>query len=88
MLYIIKIRLISSCSGVGCVNFMEIKKGKWKHFKGGIYSVIGVGKHSETLDELVVYEHVGQIWVRPKKMFLENVKKWDKIVPRFEYLGE
>jgi cyclomaltodextrinase / maltogenic alpha-amylase / neopullulanase len=67
---------------------MEIKKGKWKHFKGGVYSVIGLGKHSETMEEFVVYEHDGQIWLRPKKMFLETIEKEGKTMPRFKYLGE
>ena len=47
----------------------EIKKGKWKHFKGGVYDVLGVAKHSETMEEFVVYEHDGVMWIRPKAMY-------------------
>jgi hypothetical protein len=57
----------------------EIKLGKYKHYKGTIVEVIGVAKHSETLEDMVVYNHpdpikgevANTLWVRPKKMFLE-----------------
>ena len=65
----------------------EIKKGKWKHFKGGVYDVLGVAKHSETMEEFVVYEHDGVMWIRPKAMFLETIERDGKKMPRFEYLG-
>ncbi|MDO8452447.1 MAG: DUF1653 domain-containing protein [bacterium] len=69
---------------------MEIKLGYYKHYKGGIYKVIGVAKHSEDPEDLyVVYEHDdGEMWIRPKTMFLENVEKDGKTMPRFEFLGE
>ncbi len=72
---------------------MEIKLGKYKHFKGGIVTVIGVGKNSENYnEEFVVYTHphegVEQIWIRPVAMFLENVEKDSYSGPRFEYIGE
>ncbi|MDP3997201.1 MAG: DUF1653 domain-containing protein [Candidatus Andersenbacteria bacterium] len=68
-----------------------IKLGKYRHYKGKEYEVIGVAKHSETLEELVVYralygEH--QIWARPVVMFLEEVEVYGKKVPRFEFVGE
>ncbi|MEK7180876.1 MAG: DUF1653 domain-containing protein [Patescibacteria group bacterium] len=69
----------------------EIKVGKYRHFKGNEYEVIGVAKHSETLEEFVVYRALyggGELWVRPKEMFLEKVNKDGKSVSRFEYLGE
>lgn len=73
----------------------KIKIGKYRHFKGDIIRVIGMAKHSETLEEFVVYKHItgkrkGEkyFWVRPIKMFLEKVIVNDKKVPRFEYLGE
>jgi hypothetical protein len=52
--------------------------GLYKHYKGNIYEVIGVAKHSETLEEMVVYKATYQpeghnLWVRPLKMFLETV---------------
>ena len=70
-----------------------IKFGRYRHYKGKNYRVIGLAKHSETLEEMVVYEALydnteSKLWVRPKTMFLENVAVDGKIRPRFEYLGE
>jgi hypothetical protein len=70
---------------------MEIKPGIYKHFKGNRYKVLGVAKHSETLEDMVVYQALyGEkgLWVRPLKMFLELVEINGQKVPRFEYLGE
>jgi hypothetical protein len=68
---------------------MEVKLGKYKHYKGEFYNVIGVAKHSETLEELVVYEHDdGEMWVRPKEMFLEEVEVGGKKISRFEFVGD
>lgn len=44
----------------------------WMHFKGNVITVIAVGKSSETLEEMVVYEHSGEIWIRPLSMFLDE----------------
>jgi len=66
-----------------------LKLGIYKHYKGKEYEVIGLAKHSETLEDLVVYKALyddGQIWVRPLKMFLEEVEVNGKKVPRFEYV--
>ena len=55
---------------------MEIKIGKYRHFKGNEYEVLFVGKHSETLEELVVYRALygeKQVWVRPASMWNETV---------------
>lgn len=73
----------------------ELKPGKYRHYKGKLYEVIGVSRHSETFEELVVYralyddEKFGKnaLWVRPKKMFLESVIVNGKEVPRFKYVG-
>ena len=68
-----------------------IKIGKYQHYKGNFYEVIGIAKHSETLEDLVVYRALygeGQIWVRPVKIFLEEVKVGGKKVPRFKFVGE
>jgi hypothetical protein len=62
--------------------------GKYRHYKGGEYQILGVAKHSETLEELVIYSHDGELWARPLKMFLEEVEFKGKKLPRFEYLGE
>lgn len=71
---------------------MQIKLGKYQHYKGKHYEVIGVAKHSETLEELVVYKALYQkegenLWVRPLKMFTETIILEGKKAPRFEYLG-
>ena len=69
----------------------EIKPGKYRHFKGEEYEVLGVARHSETLQEFVVYKKLyGEmdLWVRPKEMFLETVERDGRRVPRFEYLGD
>lgn len=64
-----------------------IRLGKYKHFKGMEVEVIGVAKHSETLDELVIYRHEGELWARPVAMFEEQVEVDGKKQPRFTYLG-
>ena len=68
-----------------------LKVGKYRHYKGKEYEVIGIAKHSETLEELVVYQALyGErgLWVRPIKMFLEEVEVDGKKMPRFEYVGK
>ena len=70
---------------------MGIKPGRYRHFKGGEYEVIGVGRHSETLEELVVYRALyGEqgLWVRPAAMWTEMVERDGKRFPRFAYMGE
>lgn len=67
----------------------EIKLGKYKHFKGNEYEVIGIAKHSETLEDFVVYKALygeGGLWIRPASMFLETVERNGKTVSRFEYI--
>lgn len=67
-----------------------IEPGKYKHYKGNEYEVIGVAKHSETMDELVVYRALygeQQLWVRPLEMFEEEVEVDGERVPRFKYIG-
>lgn len=67
-----------------------IQIGRYKHFKGKGYEVIGSAKHSETLEELVVYRALygdHELWVRPVAMFLETVEVDGKQVPRFTYIG-
>ncbi|HHZ19271.1 MAG TPA: DUF1653 domain-containing protein [Firmicutes bacterium] len=65
--------------------------GRYQHYKGNLYQVLGLAKHSETLEEYVVYQALygeKQLWIRPKDMFLESVEVDGKLVPRFQYLGE
>ena len=68
----------------------DIKPGRYRHYKGGEYEVIGVARHSETDEEFVVYRELyGDfgLRVRPKTMFLEIVPNGEKAVPRFQYIG-
>ena len=65
--------------------------GKYRHYKRKEYEVISVARHSETLEEMVVYRALygsHDLWVRPLEMFLEEVEVDGKKVPRFQYLGE
>jgi hypothetical protein len=69
--------------------FKELKLGRYRHYKGQEYKVIGIAKHSEDLEEFVVYRALygdGQLWIRPRKMFMEQVTVDGKKVARFEYL--
>ncbi len=64
-----------------------ITPGRYRHYKGGEYQVIGVARHSETEEQLVVYRPLygeGDLWVRPLDMFLETVEVDGRPVPRFE----
>ena len=68
-----------------------MKPGRYRHYKGNEYVVIGIARHSETDEKLVVYRpDYGEqgLWVRPKEMFLETVEVDGKQVPRFQFLGE
>lgn len=70
---------------------MEIKTGKYRHFKGNMYEVIAIAKHSETLEEMVVYRALyghGDVWVRPAAMWNETVERDGKTFRRFEYMGQ
>ena len=70
---------------------MDLKVGLYKHYKGKIYEVVGIAKHSETLEDMVVYKATYQpdehnLWVRPLTMFLETVVIDGKERKRFEKL--
>lgn len=68
-----------------------IKLGKYRHFKGKEYEVIAVAKHTEDLNDYVVYRALyGDygLWVRPLEMFCEEVEINGKKVKRFEYIGD
>ena len=67
----------------------SIKPGRYRHYKGNVYTVIGTAQHSETQEELVVYrQEYGEhgLWVRPQEMFSETVKIDGLEVPRFQPL--
>jgi hypothetical protein len=66
---------------------MAIELGKYRHYKGNYYEVIGVVRHSETLEEMVLYKQLygeGALWVRPLIMFTETVIIEGQTKPRFE----
>jgi hypothetical protein len=68
-----------------------IRPGRYRHYQGNEYTVLGMARHSETLDELVVYrQEYGDhgLWVRPAAMFLESVDIEGKKVPRFRLIED
>ena len=68
-----------------------MNEGRYRHYKGNQYIVIGVARHSETDEELVVYrQDYGEkrLWVRPLALFLESVEVGGKQMPRFQYVGD
>ena len=67
----------------------ELKLGRYRHFKGGEYEVIGTATHSETLETYVIYRALygeGKTWIRPLSMWNETVEKDGKTIKRFEYI--
>ena len=69
----------------------EIKMGKYRHYKGNEYEVLGLAKHSETLEAMVVYKALygdNQVWVRPLCMWNEVVTVNGVDVLRFTYIGK
>ncbi len=70
---------------------MSLKPGRYRHYKGKDYQVIGVARHSETEEELVVYRTLygeRSLWVRPLAMFTEQVSVAGRMHPRFTFVGE
>ena len=68
-----------------------VRPGRYRHFKGNEYEVLGVARHSETEEEMVVYRALygeGGLWVRPAAMWLETVTHDGVTKPRFTYIGE
>lgn len=72
---------------------MRPKPGYYRHYKNKkLYKVLGVAKHSETLEQLVIYEAQydnpqSKLWVRPLSMFIEEVEYEGKKQPRFAWVG-
>ena len=74
----------------------QFRIGKYQHYKWNFYEVLWIAHHSETLEELVVYRALYNseefwddvLWVRPKKMFLENIEFNGELQPRFRYVPE
>ena len=70
---------------------MELKPGKYRHFKGKEYRLIGIARHSETLEPMVVYQPLygeGGLWLRPAAMWSETVERDGYVGPRFQWIGE
>lgn len=69
----------------------EIRPGRYRHFKGNEYEVIGTARHSETGEEMVVYRALygdGGLWVRPAAMWNETVERDGRTYQRFAYVGD
>ena len=72
----------------------KIKAGIYQHYKGNLYEVLGIAHHSENLEEVIVYRALydspefgeNALWVRPIKMFLEEIKYEGQKVPRFKFI--
>jgi len=70
---------------------MDIRLGKYRHFKGNEYEVLGIASHSETLEPMVVYRALygsHGLWVRPASMWNETVERDGKVFQRFTYIGD
>lgn len=67
-----------------------IELGLYQHYKGNVYKVLGLARHTETLEELVIYQSVkdGKIWARPSKMFEEQILIDGVQIPRFKKINE
>jgi len=68
-----------------------IPHGTYRHYKGSFYEVVGHAKHSETLEDMVIYKALygdGGTWVRPLSMWENPIEIDGRIVKRFEYIGE
>ena len=63
-----------------------MKKGIYRHYKGGVYELVDVARHSETLEELIIYKNVesGDVWARPAHMWSETVEVNGRTVLRFQ----
>ena len=72
----------------------EIRLGKYQHYKGGFYEVLGVGKNTETMEDFVIYKSLynspdypkGTFWIRPKEIFFEQVEVKGQKIPRFKFV--
>ncbi len=69
----------------------EIKLGTYRHYKGNTYKVLHIAKHSETLEDLVIYKDVNfpdKVWARPASMWNDDIEIDGKTVKRFELLND
>ena len=68
-----------------------VRPGRYRHYKGNEYQVLGVARHSETEEEMVVYRALygeGGLWVRPAAMWDEQIERDGQVVRRFTYIGD
>ncbi len=68
----------------------DARPGRYRHYKGGEYELIGVARHSETLEPLVVYRplyNASGLWVRPHAMFFETIEVEGRTLPRFAWVA-
>ena len=66
----------------------KVKEGSiYRHFKGDYMYVIGIAKHSESLEDLVIYKHKGKLWARPTSMFLSEVdhEKYPEVKQKYRF---
>lgn len=71
----------------------KLRLGRYRHYRGNMYEVIGTAKHGHTLEDMVIYRSIGksyddQLLVRPLELFTEKVEIEGRNVPRFSYVGE
>ncbi len=70
----------------------EPRPGRYRHYKGNEYRVLGMARHSETLEPLVLYQALygdtSALWIRPQPMFLETVQVAGAVLPRFQRLAD
>jgi len=72
----------------------KLAKGRYQHYKGNLYDVLGIGRHTEADDYFVVYapveakEGTPEIWIRPYDMFMETVEVDGEVIPRFKHLPD
>ena len=67
-----------------------MKQRLYRHYKGNLYRLLYIARHSETLEEMVIYQDVNnpeKIWARPASMWEETVEVGEERVSRFQYLG-
>ena len=67
----------------------EFRRGQYRHFKGNLYEVIGIVRHSETQEQMVLYRALygeGGLWVRPYHMFFDFIEREGRRLKRFEYI--
>ena len=70
---------------------MTVRMGIYRHFKGNLYEVQAIAKHSETQEDYVVYKALygeGGLWVRPASMFAEKIERDGRVMDRFEFLRD